>query len=159
MGVKNGRAIGLTSVLMMIAHQPSDYAACLVWSLLVSVVAVQTRSLGACVLMHAVSNFLLGLYIMTTTPMGAVVRDGAAVHGARYTVHGTRYTVHGTRYTVHGTRYTVHGSRYTVHGTRFTGHGSWTARTGLTVHVRGCMVRGRSLARWVERGMLAVKLH
>jgi CAAX prenyl protease-like protein len=70
MGVKNLRAIGLTSVLMMIAHQPSDYAACLVWSLLVSLVAVQTRSLGACVLMHAVSNFLLGLYIMGTRQWG-----------------------------------------------------------------------------------------
>ncbi|MFN0128025.1 MAG: CAAX prenyl protease-related protein [Verrucomicrobiales bacterium] len=69
-GVKHWRAIALTSVLMMVAHQPSDYAVCLVWSLMVSVVAIQTRSLGACVIMHAVSNFLLGLYIMTTKQWG-----------------------------------------------------------------------------------------
>jgi len=70
MGVRNLRAIGLTSVLMTMAHQPSDYAVCFVWSLLVSLVAVVTRSLGACVIMHAVSNFLLGLYIMKTGQWG-----------------------------------------------------------------------------------------
>ncbi len=70
MGVKNLRVIGLTSVLMMTAHQPSDYAVCLLWSLLVSLVAVRTRSLGACVIMHATSNFLLGLYIMMTRQWG-----------------------------------------------------------------------------------------
>ena len=69
-GVKNFRAIALTSVLMMVAHHPSDYVACLLWSLIVSAVAVATRSLGACVLMHAVSNFLLGLYIMATKQWG-----------------------------------------------------------------------------------------
>lgn len=69
-GVPHLRAIALTSVLMMVAHHPSDYVACLVWSLLVSLVAVKTRSLGACVIMHAVSNFLLGLYIMNTKQWG-----------------------------------------------------------------------------------------
>jgi CAAX prenyl protease-like protein len=69
-GVPHLPAIALTTGLMTIAHHPSDYAACLVWSLLVSVVAVQTRSLGACVVMHAVSNFLLGLYIMATKQWG-----------------------------------------------------------------------------------------
>lgn len=69
-GVKNARAIVATSVLMMLAHLPSDYAACLLWSLLVSLVAVVTRSLGACVIMHAVSNLLLGLYVMATKQWG-----------------------------------------------------------------------------------------
>jgi membrane protease YdiL (CAAX protease family) len=55
---------------MMTAHQPSDYAVCLLWSLLVSLVAVRTRSLGACVIMHATSNFLLGVYIMMTRQWG-----------------------------------------------------------------------------------------
>jgi hypothetical protein len=31
---------------------------------------VRTRSLGACVIMHATSNFLLGLYIMMTRQWG-----------------------------------------------------------------------------------------
>ena len=69
-GVRHLRAIALSSVLMTAAHQPSDYVVCLVWSLIVSLVAVRTRSLGACVLMHAVSNLLLGLYIMATKQWG-----------------------------------------------------------------------------------------
>lgn len=69
-GVKNLRAIGLTSGLMMLAHHPSDWVVCLAWSLLASLVAVRTRSLGACVITHAVSNLLLGLYIMATKQWG-----------------------------------------------------------------------------------------
>ena len=69
-GVRHVRAILLSSILMTAAHQPSDYVVCLAWSLLVSLVAVRTGSLGACVLMHAVSNLLLGLYIMATKQWG-----------------------------------------------------------------------------------------
>jgi uncharacterized protein len=36
----------------------------IVWSLLCGVLLVKTRSIGACIVMHAVTNFLLGAYVL-----------------------------------------------------------------------------------------------
>jgi uncharacterized protein len=69
-GLKHGKAILLTSIAMMLAHSPQDYATCLIWSLLISMLAVSTRSLGACVVAHATSNLLMNIYIMTTREYG-----------------------------------------------------------------------------------------
>lgn len=63
-GIPSVRALLGTSVLMMLAHHPLDWAACFVWALLVGLVAITTRSLAACVVCHAVSNLILGLYVM-----------------------------------------------------------------------------------------------
>lgn len=53
-----------TSVAMMLAHHPSDWLVCFLWALLAGLLAMRTRSLGACVLYHAFSNLILGLYVM-----------------------------------------------------------------------------------------------
>ncbi len=55
---------------VVLAHHPLDYPGALVWGVLMYVLAVRTRSLAACVLMHAVGNLLLGIYVMTTRQWG-----------------------------------------------------------------------------------------
>ena len=51
-------------------HTARDWPAALVTGLLYNFVAVRTRSLPACVLAHALTNLLLGLYIMQTRQWG-----------------------------------------------------------------------------------------
>lgn len=63
-GARHLRAWLGTSVAMTLAHQPSDWLACFIWALLAGLVVMRTRSLGACVLYHAFSNLILGLYVM-----------------------------------------------------------------------------------------------
>lgn len=59
------------AVFFMFEHTwPDDYAAAFITGVLFNLVAVKTGSLSACVLAHAVTNFGLGLYIMTTKQWG-----------------------------------------------------------------------------------------
>ena len=51
-------------------HQPVDFVGSAVYGALAYVVAVRTKSLTACVVMHAVANLLLGLYVMQTQQWG-----------------------------------------------------------------------------------------
>jgi CAAX prenyl protease-like protein len=69
-GVPSVRALVGTSIFMMASHQWVDWPAAFVWSLLAGVVAIKTRSLGACVVCHAVSNLILGVYVMATRQWG-----------------------------------------------------------------------------------------
>ena len=64
------RVFWIVTVLVMFAHAPADYAAAFAWGALVYFVAVRTKSLGACVFMHAVCNLLLGIYVMKTQSWG-----------------------------------------------------------------------------------------
>ncbi len=61
---------GIVTALVVISHQPADWVAALVWASLVYALAVRTRSLGACVLMHATANALLGAYVLRTGQWG-----------------------------------------------------------------------------------------
>lgn len=54
----------------MLEHQMADWPGALVAGALYNLVAVRTRSLPACVLAHAVTNLLLGVYIMQTKQWG-----------------------------------------------------------------------------------------
>lgn len=54
----------------MLEHQSADWPAALGAGVLYNLVAVRTRSLPACVLAHAVTNLLLGVYIMQTRQWG-----------------------------------------------------------------------------------------
>jgi membrane protease YdiL (CAAX protease family) len=38
----------------------------LVWGLMIGWLLVRTKSLGACIVMHGVTNFLLGAYVLYT---------------------------------------------------------------------------------------------
>jgi membrane protease YdiL (CAAX protease family) len=69
-GQHTWKAFGIVTVAVTLIHNPSDYLGALVWGSLVYFVAVRTKSLGACVFMHAVGNLLLGLYVMQTKQWG-----------------------------------------------------------------------------------------
>lgn len=55
---------------VVLAHHSLDYFGAFIWGVLMYWLAVWTRSLAACVLMHAVGNLLLGLYVMFTRQWG-----------------------------------------------------------------------------------------
>lgn len=69
-GTHSWRGFTIVTVMVMLAHAPQDYLAALVWGTLMYVLAVRSRSLGACVIMHALGNFLLGLYALRTQQWG-----------------------------------------------------------------------------------------
>ena len=50
--------------LFMFAHAPIDWAGALVYGSLTYLLCVWSKNLGACVVMHLVANFLMGLYAM-----------------------------------------------------------------------------------------------
>ena len=52
------------------AHSSADWPAAALTGILYNVVAYRTRSLSACVLAHAITNLLLGLWIMQTKQWG-----------------------------------------------------------------------------------------
>lgn len=56
--------------LFMIAHTPVDYAGAFVYGSLTYLLCIWSKNLGACVVMHAVANFLMGLYIMAYGKFG-----------------------------------------------------------------------------------------
>lgn len=56
--------------LFMAAHAPLDYAGAFVYGSLTYLLCIWSKSLGACVVMHAAANFLMGLYIMATGKYG-----------------------------------------------------------------------------------------
>lgn len=56
--------------LFMAAHAPVDYAGAFVYGSLTYLLCIWSKNLGACVVMHAVANFLMGLYIMAYGKFG-----------------------------------------------------------------------------------------
>lgn len=69
-GTHTWRGYLVTTTLVTLAHQPEDWAAAFLWGSLVYFTAVRTRSLGACVLMHAAANAILGWHILATRQWG-----------------------------------------------------------------------------------------
>ncbi len=56
--------------LFMAAHSSSDYAGAFVYGSLTYGLCVWSKNLGACVIMHATANLLMGLYIMQSGNYG-----------------------------------------------------------------------------------------
>jgi CAAX prenyl protease-like protein len=56
--------------LFVVAHAPVDYAGALIYGSLTYVLCIWSRNLGACVVMHAVANLLMGLYAVKTGTLG-----------------------------------------------------------------------------------------
>ena len=56
---------GVVTGLFMVAHAPADYAGAFIYGSMTYLLCIWSKNLGACVIMHAVANFLMGLYIMT----------------------------------------------------------------------------------------------
>lgn len=57
-------------VLFSAVHSVDDFAGAIICAVIFNTVAVMTRSLWACVVAHAVTNFGLGLYVMNTKQWG-----------------------------------------------------------------------------------------
>lgn len=69
-GTHTWRSFAFTTLGVVLIHQPADYLGALVFGSLMYWLAVRSKSLGACVLMHAVANLLLGLYVLKTKQWG-----------------------------------------------------------------------------------------
>ena len=61
---------GATVVLFMFAHNPADWAAAAIYGSLACWVAIRTKSLAACVWMHALANLVLGIYVLQSGNFG-----------------------------------------------------------------------------------------
>ncbi|MFN9025238.1 MAG: type II CAAX prenyl endopeptidase Rce1 family protein, partial [Akkermansiaceae bacterium] len=60
----------IVTLLFMFAHAPVDWAGALVYGSLTYGLCVWSKNLGACVVMHAVANFLMGVYAMAYEKYG-----------------------------------------------------------------------------------------
>jgi CAAX prenyl protease-like protein len=63
-GRVNGAAVAVGVVLPMLWHQPGEFLAAAAWFGMVTWLMVRTRSPWDCVLAHAVTNLLLGIYVV-----------------------------------------------------------------------------------------------
>jgi len=69
-GVFSQRANLIVAVAFMLEHSYADMPAALIAGFLYNLVASRTRSLSSCALAHALTNALLGAYIMGTRQWG-----------------------------------------------------------------------------------------
>lgn len=69
-GRHSWRAFWIVTLAVTLVHQPEDYLGAFVWGSLMYWLALRTKSLGACVFMHAAGNLLLGIYVMATEKWG-----------------------------------------------------------------------------------------
>lgn len=70
MGTFSWLSFVAVTIAFGLAHSPADWVAALICGALYNLVAYQTRSLASCVVAHATTNFLLGLWIMQTRQWG-----------------------------------------------------------------------------------------
>ncbi|NOY30113.1 MAG: CAAX prenyl protease-related protein [Planctomycetes bacterium] len=63
-GTVNRTAVIAGTAIPILMHLPSEYVASLVWFSMVTWLMVRTRSIGNCVAAHAITNFLLGVYVV-----------------------------------------------------------------------------------------------
>ncbi len=69
-GTHTWKAFWITTLAVTLIHSTEDWATAFVWGALVYALAVKTKSLSACILMHAIGNFLLGVYILRSGQLG-----------------------------------------------------------------------------------------
>jgi len=69
-GTHRWKTFWIVTLGVMLIHNTEDYLGAFVWGSLMYFVAVRTKSLGACVFMHAIGNLALGLYVMKTQQWG-----------------------------------------------------------------------------------------
>ena len=61
---------GVVTLAFMLAHAPVDYAGAIVFGTLMYLCAIWTKSLGACIVAHAVANALMGWYALACDKAG-----------------------------------------------------------------------------------------
>jgi len=69
-GTFHWRSLTIVTALFVSAHASVDYFGATVFGLLMYWLAVKSRSLAACIIMHAVANLLLGVYVLSTEQWG-----------------------------------------------------------------------------------------
>ncbi|MGB8168442.1 MAG: CAAX prenyl protease-related protein [Chthoniobacteraceae bacterium] len=69
-GTFQWKSFAIVAVMFMLEHAPADWPAALLTGALFNLVAIRTRSLSSCVLVHAITNLLLGIYILRTGQTG-----------------------------------------------------------------------------------------
>jgi hypothetical protein len=69
-GTFSWQSFGIVTVAFTAAHSMSDWPAALLTGAIYNAVAYRTKNLSACVLTHAITNLLLGLWIMNTKQWG-----------------------------------------------------------------------------------------
>ncbi len=69
-GIFHWRSLVVVTVLFVVTHAPVDFFAAVVFGVLMYGVAVKTKSLAACIAMHAIANLLLGIYVFSTQQWG-----------------------------------------------------------------------------------------
>lgn len=69
-GIWHKVGVGGSILAFTLGHHIPDLLGCLVYAILISFVALRTKSLGACVICHAVSNFIQGIIVLQTGQWG-----------------------------------------------------------------------------------------
>ncbi|MGB6219820.1 CAAX prenyl protease-related protein [Haloferula sp.] len=69
-GVASRLSFFVVTGLFVVAHAPVDYAGALIYGSLTYLLCVWSKNLGACVVMHAVANLLMGLYAVGFGKLG-----------------------------------------------------------------------------------------
>ena len=69
-GAFSWKSFGIVTAGFCLEHSFPDWPAAILTGALFNLVAYRTRSLSACVLTHAVTNLLLGIYVMRTGQWG-----------------------------------------------------------------------------------------
>jgi hypothetical protein len=69
-GTFSWRSFGIVTGGFCLEHQFPDWPAAIITGALFNLVAYRTRSLSSCVLVHAVTNALLGVYVLYTRQWG-----------------------------------------------------------------------------------------
>ncbi len=67
---KSALAFAGVTAGFVLAHTKPDYAAAVIYASIISWLYLRTKSVGACVIAHGVSNLLMGIYIMATKQWG-----------------------------------------------------------------------------------------
>jgi CAAX prenyl protease-like protein len=69
-GTFSWKSFCIVSAAFCLEHSPPDWPAALATGILYNFLACRTRNLAACVFAHAVTNFLLGIYVLHTRQWG-----------------------------------------------------------------------------------------
>jgi CAAX prenyl protease-like protein len=69
-GTHSWKAYWITTLAVTLIHNPEDWLAAFLWGSLVYALAIHTKSLRACIVMHALGNLILGIYILKTGQYG-----------------------------------------------------------------------------------------
>jgi CAAX prenyl protease-like protein len=69
-GTFSWKSFSIVTAGFCLEHQPADWPAAILCGMLYNLVAYRTHSLSACVLAHAITNLLLGVFVMRTGQWG-----------------------------------------------------------------------------------------